>query len=262
MIATVHAEWTKLRTLRANAWLVLAIVGLTVATSVASTASVDVSSCPSPSACFEDTTKLSLGGVRLGQVAVVVLAVQAVGDEYGTGMIRTTLAATPRRHAVLLGKAAVVAAVVAAAGTLAVLGSLAAGRAILPGNGFTAANGYEALSLADGPTARASAGTVLYLVLVALLALGVAAALRDTPAALTAVLALLFVVPVLTSVVGDPHWQDRLQKVAPMPAGLAIQATTALERLPIGPWPGLAVLGGYAGASLLAGGLLLGARDA
>jgi hypothetical protein len=261
-MASIHAEWIKLRTLHANAWLAVAIVGLTVIASAAATASVDVSHCPAPTACFEDTAKLSLGGVRLGQVPVVVLAVLAVGDEYGTGMIRSTLAATPRRHAVLLGKAAVVAAVVLVAGTLAVLGSLAAGRAILPGNGFTTANGYSALSPADGATARASAGTVLYLVLVALMALGIAAALRDTAAALTAVLALLFVVPALASVVADPQWQERLQKVAPMPAGLAIQATTGLERLPVGPWPGLAVLGGYACASLLAGGLLLAARDA
>ena len=40
-----------------------------------------------------------------------------------------------------------------------------------------------------------------------------------------------------------------------MTAGLAIQATTNLHHLPIGPWAGLAVLAAWAAAGLLAGGL-------
>jgi ABC-2 type transport system permease protein len=119
----VHAEWTKLRTVPSTPWLVLAAVAFTVAASAALTASVDTSLCPSPLECHEDTTKLSLGGVQLGQVAVVVLAVLAITGEYGTGTIQTTLAARPHRAAVLLTKAAVVTATVLAA----------AGRARLPG---------------------------------------------------------------------------------------------------------------------------------
>jgi len=48
-------------------------------------------------------------------------------------MIRTTLAAMPRRSTVLAAKAAVITAVTLAAGTPAVLGSVLAGRLILPG---------------------------------------------------------------------------------------------------------------------------------
>ena len=54
-----------------------------------------------------DPAKISLTGVYLGQVIVALLAVLAVGGEYGTGMIRVTLAATPRRTAVLGAKAVV-----------------------------------------------------------------------------------------------------------------------------------------------------------
>ncbi|HEV7647236.1 MAG TPA: hypothetical protein VGP26_03665, partial [Actinophytocola sp.] len=81
----LHAEWTKLRTLPANAWLVAATAGFTVAASVAALSTVDTSHCPSPAECFEDTTKLSLAGVWFGQVAVLVLAVGMIGGEYGTG---------------------------------------------------------------------------------------------------------------------------------------------------------------------------------
>lgn len=74
------------------------------------------------------------------------------------------------------------------AGTVGVLGSVLAGWFILPGNGFTAAHGFGPLSLGDGPTLRAVAGSVLYLALIALLSLGLATALRDSSAAIAVVL--------------------------------------------------------------------------
>ncbi len=257
----VQAEWTKLRTVPSTAWLLLAIVAFTAALGAAATASVDTSQCPSPAECFEDTTKLSLTGVWLGQAAVAVLAVLAMTNEYGTRLIQTTVAANPRRVQVLAAKAAVVTATVLGAGVLGVLGSLVAGRAILPGNGFTTAHGYPPLSVADTPTLRAAAGTVLYLGLVAVLSLGAGAVVRDTATAIMAVLALLFTVPMIAQFVTDPEWSTRLQRYSPTTAGLAIQATTGLDRLPIGPWAGLGVLAAYAGASMLLAAILLEVRD-
>ncbi|WP_262402407.1 ABC transporter permease [Actinomadura sp. CNU-125] len=202
-------------------------------------------------------------GVRVGQVAAVVLGVLAIGGEYGTRTIVPTLAAVPRRGLVLAAKAAAVAGLVRrAAGTAGVAGSLAAGRFVLPRNGFTAAAGYPPLSVLDGPTARAAAGSVLYLVLVALLGLGAAAAVRGTAGGLTGVLGLLWAAPVVVPLVGDDRWQERLERFAPMPAGLAVQATRALERLPVGPWAGLGVLAGWAALALLLGGTVLARRDA
>jgi ABC-2 type transport system permease protein len=257
----LHAEWTKLRTLPANSWLVVATAVLTVAAGAAATATVDTSHCPSPAECFEDTAKLSLVGVWLGQVVVVVLAVGMVGGEYGTGLIKATLAATPRRWTVVATKSAVLSTTVAVAGTLGVLGSLLAGRILLPGNGFSAANGNPPPSLADPATLRAAAGTVLYLMLVGLLTLGMATAVRGTAAALTTVLSLLFLTPVLAEMVTDPTWHDRLRRLAPTTAGLAIQATRDLDRLPIAPWAGLGVLAAWAAAALVTGGALLATRD-
>jgi ABC-2 type transport system permease protein len=129
-------------------------------------------------------------------------------------------------------------------------------------HGFTPAHGYPLLSLADGPVLRAAAGSVLYLALVALLSLGVATAMRDSAAAIGVVLGLLYLFPIMAQVVSDPHWQRHLQQLGPMTAGLAVQATTHLRSLPIGPWAGLGVLAAWATAALLAGGLLLRLRDA
>src|SRR5205823_7918560 len=126
------------------------------------------------------------------EAVVAGLGGLVIGGEYGTGMIRPTLAATPRRTAVLAAKAAVVTAAVLGAATLAVPASLLAGRLILPGHGFTAANA-AALSLVDGAGLRAAAGSVLYLALIALLTLGAATALRDSATAVGLVLGLLYV---------------------------------------------------------------------
>jgi ABC-2 type transport system permease protein len=258
----LHAEWTKLCTVRSTAWLAIAIVAFTVMLGAMVTASVDTSQCPAPTECFEDTTKLSLTGVWLGQAVVAVLAVLTVTTENGTRMIQTTLAVSPRRVTVLLAKATAVTAIVVSGSTLGVLASVVAGRFILRSNGFTDANGYPPLSLTDGPTLRAAVGTVLYLGLIALLSLGVGAIACDTAGALTTMLTLLYVLPVLAELVSDPEWSERFQKLTPTTAGLAVQATQRLDELPIGPWAGLGVLAAYAAAAMLGGTLLFRARDA
>ena len=255
----LHAEWTKLRTVAAPAWL---LAGTIVATVVVSTAATAAVRCPSGTACPVDTTKLSLTGIQAGQAIVAILAVLAISGEYSTGMIRITLAATPRRSAVLTAKAVLVAGLVLAAGAIAVGGSVLAGRILLPGHGFTAARGFPLESLADGPTLRAAAGSVLYLALIALLSLGIATLVRESAAAIGVVLGLLYLSPIILGVVTDPVWSHRLERYAPMSAGLTIQDTTGLRSLPISPWGGLGVLAAWAAAALLAGGLLLRWRDA
>jgi ABC-2 type transport system permease protein len=258
MRLAVHAEWTKLRTVAGPAWLLVAAAVLTVALSAAATAAM---TCPTVD-CGVDATRVSLTGVQLGQAVVAVLAVLAVGGEYSNGMIRTTLAAMPHRSIVLAAKAATVTGTVLVAGTVGVLGCLLAGRLILPGQGFTAEHGYPPLSLTDGPTLRAAAGSVLYLALIGLLSLGTATVVRDPAAATGIVLGLLYLFPIFLEVISDPIWQRRIQQIAPSNAGLAIQATTRLDSLPISPWAGLGVAAAWAAGALLAGGLVLRLRDA
>ncbi|HET9017632.1 MAG TPA: hypothetical protein VFN57_18670 [Thermomicrobiaceae bacterium] len=253
----LHAEWIKLRTVAGTGWLVLAAVVLTVGLSVAVCAAVSAGMGPG-----QDPTRLSLTGVDLGQAVVAILAVLALSGEYGSGLIHVTLAATPRRPAVLAAKATLVGGLALAAGVVAVGGSLLAGRLLLPGRGFTPAHGYALLSLASGPTLRAAAGSVLYLALIALLSLGIAGIVRDAAAAVGVVLGLLYLFPILASLVGNPTWQRHLEQAGPMSAGLAVQATVGLTSLPVRPWVGLAVLAAWAAAALLIGGLALCLRDA
>ncbi|GLY86914.1 ABC transporter permease subunit [Actinoallomurus iriomotensis] len=248
MRPALHAEWTKLRTVAGPSWLLLGAIAATVALSAGA---ASVATCTS-TGC--DTTRLTLIGVDLGQAPVAILAVLVISGEYGSGMIRTTLAAVPRRTTVLAAKAVALTGVVAVTGTVAVLGSSLAGRLLLPG--------HRAVSPVDGPTLRAVVGPVLYLVLIALFSLGVATAVRDSGTGIGVVLGLLYIVPIVSQTIGDPHWQRLLRQIAPMSAGLTIQATTDLRGLPIGPWAGLGVTAGWAVAALSAGSLLLRRRDA
>ncbi|XVS66594.1 ABC transporter permease [Actinosynnema sp. CA-299493] len=243
MKAALHVEWTKLRTVAGTAWLLAAVVLLTAALGVTASAACGDAGCGDP-------TKTSLTGIAFGQAVVAVLAVLAMSGEYGTGMIRVTFAALPRRATVLAAKGAVVGALVLVAGSAAVLVSVVSGRVL---------SGASALSSAD---VRAAVGSVLYLVLVGLLSLGVATAVRDAAAAIGVVLGLLYLFPIVAAVVSDPDWVRRLQRISPMTAGLAVQATTNVESLPISPWAGLGVLGLWAGGALLVGGVALRLRDA
>jgi ABC-2 type transport system permease protein len=254
----LRAEWTKLRTQPGMGWLLIAAVISTIAVGAATAASVR---CPSGT-CAEDPAKISLTGIYLGQAVVAVLAVMAVSGEYSTGMIRLTLTATPRRVTLLAAKAAVLTGLVLPAGTVAVLGSLLAGGLILPGHGIGPSHGSPAISFSDGPVLRAGFGSVLYLALIALLSLGAATALREAAVAIGAVLGLLYVLPIIAVFDGNATLSRHLEQIAPMTAGLAIQATTRLNTLPISPWAGLGVLAAWAAGSLVLGGTLLRSRDA
>ena len=262
----LHAEWTKLRTLASTWWLLLAAAALTVAVSAAVAAAYRCSpgaagGC-APAVTGADPAKISLTGVYLGQVIVALLAVLAVGGEYGTGMIRVTLAATPRRLTMLAAKTIVVTGWALAAGLAAVAGSLLAGRLILPGHGLTAVNGYVVPSLANGADLRAFGGSVLYLVLIAVLALGVTTAVRDSAVGIGLVLGVLYLFTIVASVISNKPLSRHLQQIAPMTTGLYIQDTVGLRVLPLTPWQGLGVLALWALGALLLGAAVLCLRDA
>jgi ABC-2 type transport system permease protein len=103
---------------------------------------------------------------------------------------------------------------------------------------------------------------VLYLALVALLALGVTTAVRDSAAGTGLVLGLLYLFPIVSAVIPDQVLSRHLEQVAPMTAGLSIQATTGLGSLPLTPWQGLGVLALWALGALILGAVVLRLRDA
>jgi len=232
----LHAEWTKLATLRSTAWLLLAAVAVTIGGSAAATGSCTSASC--------GRVGLSLMGVQVGQAVVALLAVLAVGNEYSTGMIHTTLTAMPRRTTVFAAKATVVTGLTLTAAVIAVPTALLVGHLILPGH---------------DPALRAISGAILYLALVALISLGIATAIRDTAVSIGVVYAILYVLPTLSFMVSKPSWQRFFWKMCPLNAGLAVQSNIKMD---LSPKAALGVLFLWTAAALLTGATLLKTRDA
>jgi ABC-2 type transport system permease protein len=252
----LHAEWTKLRTVAGPAWLLAGAVALTVAVGAAAASAAQRSSA----ACRIDPAKVSFTGIYLGQAAMAVAGVLAIGDEYSTGMIKLSLTAMPRRLTWFFAKAAVLTAPVLVASALAVAGSALAGWLILPGHGVTPANGYA--SLTAGADIRAVVGAVLYLTLIALLSLGVATTVRDSAAAIGLVLGLVYLFPIAASLISNATIARRLQQIGPLSAGLDVQATIGVKSLPLTPWQGLGVVALWTAGALLLAALVLEFRDA
>ncbi|WP_329118591.1 hypothetical protein [Streptomyces sp. NBC_01465] len=249
MTGALHGEWTKLRTVPANLWTLLALP----ATMTALTALI--ASGNNPHEVHPDPTALALSGVYFAQLAAVALAVAVVSSEYHPRLILLTLAASPRRTTVLAAKALTVTAAVLLAALPGTLGALLAGRATQ--------HGTHQLPLLSEPLARAALGTVLYLLLVALLSVGIALAVRHQAAATGLVLALLYGPYLATQLLKmSTHTLHLVQKFSPMTAGLAIQTTTGTGTAPLAPWTGLAVLAAYTAVSLAIGWTLLKYRDA
>ena len=254
MRRAIRAEWAKAWSDPATPWLLAALVVLTMAVSGVT---IGTARCPA-AACGQDPARLGLAGVYLGQAVATLAGVLALGGEYATGMIHVTLTAIPRRR-LLVAKALVLAGPVLVASALALGAAMLAGTIVLPGHGFTAGHGYD---LAGWATARAWCCATVYLTLVAVLGLGVAAVVRDSAVAIGVVLGLLYLFPIAAMAIGDQAVARRLDQIGPMSAGLDSQTTIDLHGLPLAPWAGLGVVALWAAGMIAAGGVLLWLRDA
>lgn len=253
--AAVRAEWTKMRSVRSTMWTLLVAVGL----SVGFGALVGVSQMnswdtldPAVRTHF-DPTAFSLSGLFLAQIAVGVLAVLLITSEYATGQIRATLAATPGRVTVLAAKATTFVAVVLAIGLVASFSAFFVGQAIFSAEGVGA-------SLSDPGVLRAVIGGALYLAAVGLLGLGLGTILRRTAGAISALVGLLVVVPIVAGFF-PASWNESVGKFFPARAGMAV-FNVLPDPTSLSPWAGFAVLVAYAALSLTVGGVLLARRDA
>jgi ABC-type transport system involved in multi-copper enzyme maturation permease subunit len=211
----------------------------------------------------------TLAGLFIALIAVIVVGALFITAEYRRGLIRVTLAASPRRGRVLAAKAIVLGAVAFAAGLAGSAGAILLGIPLLRANGSPI---YPASTLTE---VRVIAGAAALVAVFAVFALGVGAILRHGAATVTVVITavvlpylLAAAFPVLPA--GAADW---LLRVTPA-AGFAIkQAIPAYPQVdgsytpfqgyfPLTPWAGLAVTCGYAALALALAAFLLRRRDA
>jgi ABC-type transport system involved in multi-copper enzyme maturation permease subunit len=224
---------------------------------------------PGPGSGYPTVTiEQSLAGAFLGLIAIVVVAAMFFTAEYRRGLIRTTLAATPRRGAVLAAKAVVIGAVAFVTGLIASVISIALG---VPKEQN---QGQVVLTVPALTEARVIVGTAAVLAVAAVFAVALGAVLRRSAAAIT-VAVVTVVLPFLLAGLnivpsGVGAWLLRLTPTA----GLAIQqsiprypqVTSVLSPVrgyyPLSPYAGFAVLCLWAAAALGFALVLLRRRDA
>jgi len=172
--------------------------------------------------------------------------VLAIGGEYGSGMIRLTLTAVPRRLTAFTAKALVTAAA-RARGERARRGRLGPGRmADPPAKGLIAANGYLPLSLGNAAGLRPRAVPSSTSRWSPCSPSALPHAVRDSAAGIGVVLGILLLLPIISTVIPDQALSRHLEQLSPMTAGLYIQVTEGVRQLPLTPWQGLGVTAAWA----------------
>jgi len=253
------SEWTKLRTLRSTRYALLAGVATTIGFAIIP-ALVNATRWNTMSAADRagfHPLETSLIGVTVAQLAIGVLGVLVISGEYSTGMIRSTFAAVPKRLPVLWAKAGVFGLVTLVLALPSTLIAFFSAQAILRGHSL---NGHDiALSFSDPGVARAVIGGALYLTLIGLLGLGLGAILRNTAGGISALAAILFVLPPLTSVL-PASWGDAISPYLPSNAGTAIMQTGHPAHT-LAPWTGLGLLAGYTAVAIALAAIQLRRRD-
>jgi ABC-type transport system involved in multi-copper enzyme maturation permease subunit len=209
----------------------------------------------------------TLVGTFVALIIVVVVGVGYITGEYRRGMIRVTLAASPRRGRVLAAKAMVLGGVTFAVGLPAAAIVVTVGQKVLRDNGAYVLPASAATEL------RVIAGTAVLLALASVLAVALGALLRRSATAVTAAV-LTIVLPYLLAMTALPAGAAQwLLRVTPAAAFALQQSAIQYDQVanlytpvngyfPLPPWAGLAVLAAWAAAALALATLRLNRRDA
>jgi ABC-2 type transport system permease protein len=252
--ALATSEWLKLRSVRSTWWTLLVFAAGMIGIAILVLSHQHWASMNAADRASFDPTNDSYAGLALGQLAVGVLGVLAITTEFSSGLIRATFAAAPRRPLVLAAKTAVVGAVALVAGEILAFAAFAAGEAVLSAPAPHA-------TLAQPGVLRAVLMAGAYPALVGLIGLGLGAVIRHTAGAISALVGVLFVLPLILVPLGTSI-QNSIGQFMPMI--IAENSLTAVKPVPhsLSPGLGFGVLCLYAVAPLAIGGWALARRDA
>ncbi len=197
----MDSEFAKIRSVRSTYWTLLICLLVSVGISLL-IAAVTAANWDTISQSDRASTGMStvVAGVYFGVLVTGVLGVMVVSTEYGTGMMRTSLTAFPRRAMLFLAKASVLTIVVLLLGVVIAFASYAVASP------FYTRHGVD-LSLSETANLRALLAVPVYLTLVALMGLGLGFLLRHTAGAISSLVSLFFVLPIRSgpSGIGTPE---------------------------------------------------------
>lgn len=234
----LRSEWVKLRSVRSSTTTLAAagaamfLIGLIFAGILGGVFSAGGGDTASEFA--NNPAGATLQGTLIAQLIIGVLGVLVITSEYATGLIRSTLAAVPRRLPVLWAKAAVITATTLPVMLVTTLAAFFGGQALIGSGDIATA------SLGDPGVLRAVLGTAGYLTGIALFGLAVGTLLRSTAAAISTLFGVVFLLPGLGSILLPASWRDDVLQYLPSNAGSAFSSVIPGPEL-LSPGPGLAV---------------------
>jgi ABC-2 type transport system permease protein len=245
--AVLHSEWTKIRSVRPVAWALPLAALLLIGIGAGVCGSVGAAEA---GAKDFDPVRLGYYGIFFAHVGVIAFAVLAVGNEYSTGSIRTSLAAVPRRGLFYGAKLATGAVLALAAGVVASAGTFFASQRLLAVNGVT---------FGDAGTVRAVTAGALYFPVLALMCMGITTMVRSLPLSMGLQVPFFFLLsPVLAEI---PLLRD-LAWYLPDRAGQYALGTRLDAAAPYSPATGMLIMLAWAAVTASGGWLALRSRDA
>lgn len=249
------AEWIKLWSLRSTYLALAAAVVATPAISIGvAQANVSYIRSGRPHGPDQiDAMATSFRGIAIAQLIIGVLGALTITSEFGSGLIRTTFAATPQRGAVLTAKATVLGIVTLIFGQALAFSTFLGTQTIL-------GRIHAGLGIGAPGVLRSVSSAGLYLTVVALLGLSIGALVRHTPAAIATVVVFFFLIPQIPGVLPIP-WSYRFADALPSTATQQLTTLTPTTHLLTLTQSYLLLLG-YAILMPLAGALVLHRRDA
>ncbi len=240
----VRSEWIKLWSVRSTIWtlaiFVVATIGLVLLITLAFTANPDEAG---PGDIGDLALVTFTPAVVFAQVALVVLGALTITSEYSTGMIRSSLAAAPRRLGFLWSKGFVLAAVIFVLSVVVVFVSALLQRLLYEDDGYS-------IDLGNAQHLRVLIGTALYLATMALLAFAFGALMRHSAAAIATLLGLLLVLPIVFSAI-PWHPLQVVNVFLPGNAATALMSTDAQIEAYAAMTPDLPSLGAWEGYGVL-----------
>jgi ABC-2 type transport system permease protein len=250
----IRSEWTKIRSVASTVWTLSVALVVTVALGMLISALTrrEFDGMSTRERFTLDPTFISFAGMSLGQLAMIVFGVLVVSNEYSTGMIRTSLAAVPRRATFLFGKITVATALALVVGMATSFLAFFLGQAVL---------GPHGARLGDPGVLRAVVGGGLYMTLIAVFSMGVAAMLRSPMLSLGVLMPFFFLI---SNILGNVSATKKIGRFLPDQAGSRIMQVVAPagDDTPYGPWGGLGIMVLWVIAALIGGYLLVKRRDA
>ncbi|MFI8193130.1 ABC transporter permease [Streptomyces sp. NPDC085946] len=250
----IRSEWTKIRSVASTVWTLSLAVVVTIALGmlISALSKSEFDRMDARARLDFDPTFISFAGMSLGQLAMIVFGVLVVSNEYSTGMIRTSLAAVPKRGTFLFSKIAVATGLALVVGLATSFATFFLGQAML---------GEHRAALGDTGVLRAVIGGGLYMTLIAMFSMGVAAMLRSPMLSLGILMPFFFLI---SNILGNVDATKKVGRFLPDQAGSRIMqvVTPVDDDVPYGPWGGLGIMALWVLAALAGGYLLLKKRDA